>query len=73
MIKGLPGEEGAGKHHKESVDNTVEWLGDEGVEVGRGEDPVGQPTDRNAASLDVLPAADDADPPRPPKPTIQHL
>jgi len=61
----LPREEGAADHHKQSVDQTMERLGDIGQEVSRWGDPVGKPADGDAGALDLLPVADIAYPPAP--------
>ena len=51
----------------------MEGLCDESVEVARGRDPVSQTTYRDAASLDLLPVADNPDPPRPPETAEENL
>lgn len=48
-------------------------LDNKGVEVPRRGNPVGETTYRNASSLDFLPVANKADPPRPLEPPEHHL
>lgn len=63
MIIDVPRKESATDHDEESVNETVKRFCDIGEKISGWGNPIGDTTDGYAVALDLLPIADEPDPP----------